>query len=222
MSYLTISLIYYTICLLISDIMHDHSILVGLTLRAMPRMATLHPGLQARILFLGIEAGAVLVDVGEVAMAEDAGVGVCFLQTTEQAQQGAFLLQCAGVGSVAVFVEAPFVADAERVLIVAYGVGAHQLFVARLVGPAVAGDVVVVAGESEPFRVTADEGCHGKVLVRARGRTVDDNQINVPHDCTKNELIMAVKTVMMNWMIVFQLFMSLRIFIIFQSLKGKY
>ena len=82
---------------------------------------------------------------------------------------------------------------------------------ARLIGRAVAGDVVVVASESESFRVTADEGCHGKVLVRARGRTVDDNQINVPHDCTKNELIMAVNTVMMNWMMVFQRFMFLKI-----------
>ena len=49
-------------------------------------MATLHPGLQARILRLGIEAGAVLVDVGEVAVAEDAGFGMGFLQTAEQAQ----------------------------------------------------------------------------------------------------------------------------------------
>ncbi len=104
-------------------------------------------------------------------------------------------------------------------LVVAYGVGTHQLLVARLVGPTVAGDVVVIARESEPFRVTADEGCHGKVLVRARGRTVDDNQINVAHDCTKNELIMAVNTVMMNWMMVFQRFMSLNNFIIFQMLK---
>ena len=183
----------------------------------MPRMATLHPELEARIFRDGIEAGAVLVDVGEVAMAEDAGVGVCFLQATEQAQQSTFLGFGVGVGGVAVFVEAPFVADTERVLVVAYGVGAHQLFVARLVGPAVAGDVVVVARESESFRVTADEGCHGKVLVRARGRTVNDNQINVAHDCTKNELIMAVNTVMMNWMMVFQRFMSLNNFIILQS-----
>ena len=141
----------------------------GLTLRAGPRMVTLHPGLQARILFLSIEAGAVLVDVGEVAMAEDAGIGVGFLQATEQAQQGAFLAGCASVGSVAVFVEAPFVADAERVLVVAYGVCAHQLFVARLVGLAVACDVVVVARESEAIRVTADECCHGKASVTARG-----------------------------------------------------
>ena len=114
-------------------------------------------------------------------MAEDAGLGMGLLQATEQAQQGAFLAGRAGVGGFAVFVEAPFVADAERVLVVAYGVGAHQLFVARLVGPAVAGDVVVVARESEPFRVTADEGCHGKVLVRPRGRTVNHYQRNTSH-----------------------------------------
>ncbi len=57
----------------------------------MSRMATLHPGLQARILFLSIEAGAVLVDAREVAVAEDAGIGMGFLQATEQAQHGAFL-----------------------------------------------------------------------------------------------------------------------------------
>ena len=106
-------------------------------------MATLHPGLEARILREGIEAGAVLVDVGEVAMAEDAGIGMGFLQTAEQAQQGALLARCAGVSGVAMFVEATFIADAERVLVVAYGVGTDQLLVARLVGPAVAGDVVV-------------------------------------------------------------------------------
>ena len=95
--------------------------------------------------------------------------------------------------------------------VVAYGVGADQLFVARLVGLAVAGDVVVVARESEAIRVTADEGCHGKATVTARGRTMNDNQINVPHDCTKNELMIAVSTVMMNWMMVFQRFMFLKI-----------
>ena len=95
--------------------------------------------------------------------------------------------------------------------VVAYGVGTDQLFVSRLVGLAVAGDVVVVAGESEPFRVTADECCHGKASVTARGRAVNHNQINVAHDCTKNELMIAVSTVMMNWMMVFQRFMFLKI-----------
>jgi len=136
------------------------------------------------------------VDVGEVAMAEDVGIRVGFLQATEQAQQGAFLAGCAGVVGFAVLVETALVADAERVLVVAYGVGTHQLFVARLVCPAVAGDVVVVAREPEPFRVTADEGCHGKVLVRARGRTVNDNQINATHDVVVNDVAIAVNTVM--------------------------
>ena len=31
------------------------------------------------------------------------------------------------------------------------------------------------------------------------------------HDCTKNELMMAVRTVMMNWMMVFQRLMFLNI-----------
>ena len=97
----------------------------------MPRMATLHPRLQVRILRAGIEAGAGLlgrakcllrhraVDVGEVAVAEDACIGM----------------------------------------------GTNLLFMSRLIRLAVAGDVVVVARETEPFRVTADEGCHGKVLI---------------------------------------------------------
>ena len=89
-----------------------------------------------------------------------------------------------------------------------------MLFVSCLVGLAVAGDVVVVARESEAIRVTADECCHGKATVTARGRAVNHNQINVAHDCTKNELIIAVSTVMMNWMMVFQCFMSLRNFIV--------
>ena len=159
------------------------------------------------------------MDVGEVAMAEDAGIGMGFLQATEQAQQGAFLAGRAGVGGIAMLIEAPFVADAERVLVVAYGVGTDQLFVARLVGPAVACDVVVVARKSEAIRVTADECCHGKASVTARGRTMNHNQIDVAHDCTKNELIIAVSTVMMNWMMVFQRFMSLKNFIVFQMFE---
>ena len=73
-------------------------------------MLTLHPGLQARI-FRTIEARTILVDVGQVAVAEDAGIGMGFLQATEQTQQGAFLVGCTGVGSFAVLVQATFVAD---------------------------------------------------------------------------------------------------------------
>ena len=168
-------------------------------------------GLQILILRNRIEAGAVLVDVGQVAVTEDPGIGVRGLQLFQQPEQCAFLPRGAGVGSSAVLVQATFVAYAERMLVVAHGMGTDQLLVSRLVGLAVAGDVVVVARESEAIRVTADECCHGKASVTARGRTVNHNQINVAHDCTKNELMIAVSTVMMNWMMVFQRFMFLKI-----------
>ena len=153
------------------------------------------------------------MDVGQVTVTQDLCLGIFPFESLEQVKQCSLLSGGPGVGVMAVLVEASLITHAQGVAVVTYGMGTYELFVARLVGLAIAGDVVVVARESEPFRVTADEGCHGKVLVRARGRTVDDNQINVPHDCTKNELIMAVSTVMMNWIMVFQRFMSLKIFI---------
>ena len=39
--------------------------------------------LEVGVFGLGIEAGTVLTDAGEVAMAEDGGIGVVFLQTAE-------------------------------------------------------------------------------------------------------------------------------------------
>ena len=51
--------------------------------------------------------------------------------------------------------------------VIALGVCPDELFMARLVGLAVAGDVVVVARESEAIRVTADERRHGKATVAA-------------------------------------------------------
>ena len=46
MSYLTISLIYYTICLLVSDVMHDHSMFEGLTLRGDASDGDAAPGIR--------------------------------------------------------------------------------------------------------------------------------------------------------------------------------
>ena len=69
-------------------------------------------GLQILILCDGIEAGAVLVDIGQVAMTEDLGIGMFFLQAVQQPEQGAFLPRHAGVGGGAVHVQAPFVAYA--------------------------------------------------------------------------------------------------------------
>jgi len=171
--------------------------------------AYIHYILYTTILFAGIETGAIFVDIGEFTVAEDAGFGVRFLQAAKQHQQGLLLLVGPCVGMCTVLIKSTFVANAEAMLVVASGMGADELLMARLVGLAVAGYVVVVTRKTEPFHVTTDERCHGKVLVTARGRTVNHNQINLSHDCTQNELTIAVRMVMMNWMMFFQLFMSL-------------
>jgi len=63
-----------------------------------------------------------------------------------------------------VFVKSTLVAYAERVLVIASGMGADELFVACLISCAVAGDVVVIAGESEAVLLAADEGGGGRAL----------------------------------------------------------
>jgi hypothetical protein len=147
-------------------------------------------------------------------MAYDAGLGVVALQATEQAEQRLLLCRGARVGGLAAGVEPAFVAYAYGVGVVASGVGSGQLQVSGLGDVAVAGHVVVIAGEAEALLVVANEGRDRVGAVAAGGRAVDYDQIYAAHDCTKNELMMAVSTVMMNWMMVFQRFMSLRIFIV--------
>ena len=127
------------------------------------------------VFLLGVEAGAVFLDAGEVAVAEDDGLGVVFAQGAQQGVEGGFLLGGAGVPGAAFLVETAFVADADGVLVVVADVGTGQVLVARLVQLAVAGDVVVVAGEAEAGVVTGYERRHGEGLRLARRRAVDDD-----------------------------------------------
>ena len=88
--------------LLISDVMHNRwFLLLDIS------------GLQILIFCDSIEAGAVLVDVGQVAVAEDPGVGVSGLQLFQQPDKCAFLPRRTGVGGVAVLVQATLVAYAQ-------------------------------------------------------------------------------------------------------------
>ena len=58
------------------------------------------------------------------------------------------------------FVKSTLVAYAERMLVVAPGMGADELFVACLISCA----VVVIAGESEAVLLAADEGGGGRAF----------------------------------------------------------
>ena len=137
--------------------------------------------LNVLVLLLGIEAGAVLVDVGEVAVTEDDGFGVIDAQRLEQGVEGGLLRCSAGVLGTALCVETALVADADAVLVVVAGMGAWEVLVARLVQLAVALYVVVVAGEAEAAVVAGDERGDGERPVLAGRRTVNNDQIYFAH-----------------------------------------
>ena len=131
--------------------------------------------LNILILLLRIEAGAVLVDVGEVAVTEDDGFGVVDAEGLEQGVQSGFLRCSAGVLGTALGVETALVADADAVLVVVAGMGAGEVLVAGLIQLAVALYVVVVAGEAEAAVVAGDERGDGERPVLAGRRTVNND-----------------------------------------------
>ena len=137
--------------------------------------------LQRSILRFGIKARTVLADARQVTVAQDDGLGVVDAQRLQQGVQGGLLFWGAGILGTALGIQSALVADADGVLVVVAGVGADEVLVARLVHLAVAGDVVVVAGESEPAVVAGDERRHRERLVLPRRTAVDDYQINLSH-----------------------------------------
>ena len=69
--------------------------------------------LQLRVLFRGEEVGTGLGDVGQLAVAENLGVGVIRLQRPQQRPHGVLLGLGAGVGRMAVGEQTALVADAD-------------------------------------------------------------------------------------------------------------
>ena len=132
-------------------------------------------------IFLDVEAGTVLVDVGEVAVADDLGLGVFELQQAEQRPQRVLLCRCPGVGGVSLRVQSALVAYAQRMFVVALGMCSHEVLVACLVQLSVAGDIVVVAGESEAVPMAADELLHSESPVAPRRTAVHDDHVDSSH-----------------------------------------
>ena len=137
--------------------------------------------LQIPILFLGIEARTVLVYTGQVAVADNLGLGVFELQQAEQREQRVLLCRCPGVFRLALWVQSALVAYAQRMFVVALGMSTHKVLVACLVQLSVAGDVVVVAGESEAVPMAADKLLHGESPVAPRRTAVHDDHVDSSH-----------------------------------------
>ena len=92
---------------------------------------------------------------------------------------------------ISLFVQAAFIADAQRVLVIVLGVSANELFMARLISRSVACDVVVIAREAEAVSMTADEGSHREGAVTTRRTTMNDNEIDCSHDRQQLETSLA-------------------------------
>ena len=158
--------------------------------------------LQRGVLFRGKEVGTGLGNVRQLAVAENLSVGVVLLQRLQQCPQGVLLGLGAGVGRMAVGEQTALVADADRVGVVVAGMGTGEVLVPGLVGLAVAGDVVMIAGEAKAGLVAGNERGDRERTVFARRGTVNDNHIYPSHAAmqlwVRNELTTAVRTVMMN------------------------
>ena len=118
----------------------------------------------------------------ELIVADNLGIRIVLFQRDEQCVESELLGRCAGVGGAAFLIEATLVADADGVGIIMPGVGTDHLLGTAEVQLSVAGDVVVVAAALPAFGfVHLVEPFHGNVLVRSRGRAVNDNQIYSSH-----------------------------------------
>ena len=115
-------------------------------------------------------------------MADDLGIGIVGAEALQQLYHRALLGLGAGVGGMAVAVEAALVADADAVGVVAEGVGTRRLLGTAGKDFAVLRDVVVVADGLEAARLVAGfEVFYREVPGDSRGGTVDDDKIDVSH-----------------------------------------
>ena len=107
------------------------------------------------------------------------GIGIIFFQAFQQTLEGKLLFGSTGVGRLAMSIQATFVADADAVTVVAFGMRPLGVERASTVNHAVAGDVVVVAdvGKATGTMVTTAV-VHGVTLRGAGGTTMDHNQVD--------------------------------------------
>ena len=118
------------------------------------------------------------MDAFEFTVPHDLGIGLVFLEGTEEGNQCCTLFRGAGIFIHTIFVQAAFITDANRMGVVMAGMHADLLFITRLIDLAVLLYVIVV-GDPFPVEtgiVTLLEHSDGEALVSAGGRTMDDDQ----------------------------------------------
>ena len=115
-------------------------------------------------------------------MAEHLCALVSAQQILQQMPDAPFLSLSARVGGLSLRIEAPFVADADGVGIVARCVCSHLRLVAPDVNTSVPGHVVVIAAALPAERtVVLVQPLEREVAVAPAGRAVNHNQIDLSH-----------------------------------------
>ena len=123
------------------------------------------------------------MDALQFAMSHDLGIGVIDLQGSEQGDEGCTLGRGTGVFSTTFLVETTLVTDADRMGIVVSGMGSNHLFGTAEVELTITRNIIVVATTVPAFgTVHLVELLERNVLIRARCRTVNYNQIYSSHN----------------------------------------
>ena len=129
--------------------------------------------LEALVLDAGGEAGTALGYAGQLAVADDAGLGVIVAQIGQQFVERAFLWLGAGVGRLTLRIETALIADAERTVVVASGMNALYGLRQDRDDLAAATHIVVVAWLSEARHARVDKGINTERAVAPCGGAVN-------------------------------------------------
>lgn len=108
-------------------------------------------------------ARAGLGNAWQFAVAHDASVGILIVEILQQLEEGMLLLLSTRVGSVAFFIIAAFVADAQRTVVVVLGMGTTDILGKNGIDLAIATHIVVVTGLAK-----AGIACGNKPFERER------------------------------------------------------
>ena len=123
---------------------------------------------------LDVETGA--GSVGELVVAVDGGDGVLFHQVADELEEGEALGFGAGVGGVAVGIEAADISDANALGVVTWAMGTDLFDGTASVDAAVGIDDVMIADVAPAEgTVVSPYGFHRTDGIGARGGAVDDN-----------------------------------------------
>ena len=122
------------------------------------------------------------MDVGQITVADDLGLGVGQLQTLQEVVEGGLLRWCTGVLVATLRVETAFVTDANGVLVVVAGVGSSHFLRATGMDFSISGNIVVVAAAIKAARsVTAFEVFERKFLITACCAAVQHHELHFKH-----------------------------------------